>query len=145
MDTTNDMFTAIDPAVRNKLQAYPDDIREKLLALRRLILETADETDGVTGLHETVKWAQPSYVTTSGSTIRIDWNADTPDRYFMFFHCQTRLVETFKELYDGLLQFEGNRAIVFQRYRTIPAEQLTHCISMALLYHKVKHLPLLGA
>jgi hypothetical protein len=134
----------MNPAVAEKIHAYPADIRNRLLFLRQLILAVAEETDGVEGLQETIKWSQPSFVSTFGSTIRIDWNANTPDRYFMFFHCQTRLVETFRVLYEGLFQFEGNRAIVFNRDKDFPVTPLKHCISLALLYHKVKHQPLLG-
>lgn len=139
------MDTTMHPAVAEKIQGYPEDIRNRLLFLRQLILTVAEETDGVEGLQETLKWSQPSFVSKSGSTVRIDWNAPTPDRYFMFFHCQTQLVETFRELYEGLFEFEGNRAIVFHRDTDIPVAPLKHCISLALRYHKIKHLPLLGA
>ena len=139
------MDKTINPTVAEKIHAYPEDIRNKLLFLRQLILLVAEDTNGVEGLEETIKWSQPSFASKSGSTIRIDWNANTPDRYFMFFHCQTRLVETFRVLYEGLFEFEGNRAIVFQRDRDFPAMPLKHCISLALLYHRVKHQPLLGA
>lgn len=52
---------------------YPNSIRQKLMQLRKLILETASETEGVNKLEETLKWGEPSYLTKSGSTIRIDW------------------------------------------------------------------------
>ncbi len=40
--------------------------------------------------------------------------------------------------------FEGKRAIVFRESDELPVEQLKHCVSLALTYHRVKHLPLLG-
>ena len=64
-----------DPAVDAVFAAYPKPLKAKLLALRRLILDTAKKTEGVGALEETLKWGQPSYLTTltkSGSTIRID-------------------------------------------------------------------------
>jgi hypothetical protein len=64
-----------EPAVDAVFKAYPAPIRSKLLALRRLIFDTAKATRGVGALEETLKWGQPSYLTTetkSGSTIRID-------------------------------------------------------------------------
>jgi hypothetical protein len=59
-------------------------------------------------------------------------------------------VDTFRELYSHVLEFQGNRAIVLN-VDLSQAEQATvntavkHCIQLALTYQKVKHLPLLGA
>jgi len=44
------------PAVAAVFAAYPARVRAKLLALRRLILETAAKTPGVGALEETLKW-----------------------------------------------------------------------------------------
>jgi hypothetical protein len=122
-------------------QAYPDDLREKLLFLRRLIFETAAATEGVGRLEETLKWGQPSYVTAqtgSGSTIRIDRIKSARARYAMYFHCQTRLVATFREFYSKQLTFEGNRSILFDESDAIPAPELRHCVALALTYHQNK-------
>ena len=91
-----------DPAVDAVFSAYPNPVRAKLLAVRRLIFETAGTTEGVGALQETLRWGQPSYLTPqtkSGSTIRIDQAKSAAGRYAVFFHCQTDLVETFRELY----------------------------------------------
>lgn len=134
-----------DRNVRDKFSSYPEHIREKLLFLRKLVLDTADEIEGIDEVEETLKWGEPSYVTKSGSTVRMDWKEVTPDQYAMYFHCLTSLVPTFRQLYGDTLRFEGDRAIVFHEDDDIPVEALTHCIELSLLYHKVKHLPMLGA
>ena len=36
--------------------AYPKEIRKKLMFLRQLIFDTASETEGVGELEETLKW-----------------------------------------------------------------------------------------
>ena len=125
--------------------SYPDSIREKLMYLRRLLLETALETHGVSSLEETLKWGEPSYLTKNGSTIRVGWKKSKPNQYALYFHCKTKLVDTFKDLYSGLFKFEGNRAIVFNENDEISINELKHCISLSLTYHRVKHLPKLGA
>lgn len=124
---------------------YPIYIRKKLLFLRQLIIDTASETEGVSDFEETLKWGEPGFVTRSGSTIRIAWKKSKPDQYAIFFHCKTKLVDTFKELYKHQFRFEGNRAIVFSKDDDIPIEELKHCIALSLTYHHIKHLPLLGA
>jgi hypothetical protein len=62
----------------------------------------------------------------------------------MYFHCKTRLVDTFKVLYADSFHFEGNRAIIFNVDDKIPIEALKHCITLSLTYHHRKNLPLLG-
>ncbi|MGC2316478.1 MAG: DUF1801 domain-containing protein, partial [Bradyrhizobium sp.] len=48
-----------DPAVEEVFRAYPKPLKAKLLALRRLIFDTAKTTKGVGALQETLKWGQP--------------------------------------------------------------------------------------
>ena len=132
-------------AVAEKFDNYPDDIKEKLLFLRQLILETASEMDDVGEIEETLKWGEPGYISKAGSTIRIDWKKSKPESYAIYFNCKTALVETFKELYRDEFVFEGNRAIVFNENDAVPVIELKKCISLSLKYHRVKHLPLLGA
>ena len=62
----------------------------------------------------------------------------------MYFHCKTKLIDTFRELYRDKFKFEGDRAIVFDEDDDIPIEELKHCIALAMTYHSRKHLPMLG-
>jgi hypothetical protein len=132
------------PAVKQVFNNYPDPVRKKLLGLRRLIVETAQETDDILILEETLKWGEPSYLTKHGSTIRIDWKQNKADQYAMYFKCTSNLIPTFKTVFDSTFEFEGNRAIIFYLEADIPVPELKKCIAAALLYHKVKHLPKLG-
>jgi hypothetical protein len=127
-----------DPAVAAVFEAYPPEAKARLLRLRDLIFETAAGTDGVGALEETLKWGQPSYLTPetkSGSTIRIDRHKSGDGRTALFFHCQTHLVDTFREIFRDDLEFESNRAIVLGAGDALPEEALRHCIAMALTYH----------
>jgi Domain of unknown function (DU1801) len=130
-----------DPAVDAVFAAYPIPLRTRLLALRRLILETARTTAGVGALQETLKWGQPSYLTTetkSGSTIRIDRVKSATDQYAIYFHCQTDLVESFREHYPRELNCVGNRCIVLNVADALPEPALRHCVALALTYHLTK-------
>jgi hypothetical protein len=117
---------------------YPEQVRSKLLLLRELIFDTASEIEGIGKLEETLRWGEPSYLTTesgSGSMVRL--NAKGADgQYAIYFHCQTNLVETFRQMYADRLKFEKNRAIVFDQGDKLPMEELRHCVSMALTYHR---------
>jgi Domain of unknown function (DU1801) len=126
------------PAVDAVFRAYPKPLKAKLLALRRLIFDTAKTTKGVGALQETLKWGQPSYLTAetrSGSTIRIDRVKSSAHQYAVYFHCQTDLVETFRELYPTELSYGGNRSIVLNAEDAIPKPAVRHCVALALTYH----------
>jgi hypothetical protein len=134
-----------DPKVKPVFDSYPKIAREKLLHLRKLVLEAASEIDDLETLEETLKWGEPSYLTKYGSTVRMDWKAKDPEQFAIYFKCTSKLVPTFKKVYGNSFNFEGDRAIVFKLTDEIPDTELKQCISMALRYHKIKHLPLLGA
>ena len=127
----------LDSAVEAVFDGYPKAAKEKLLALRRLIFDTAKTTKGVGSLEETLKWGQPSYLTpetNSGSTIRIDQVKSAANEIAVYFHCQTNLVETFRELYPEL-RYSGNRAVLLDASERLPEAALRHCVALALTYH----------
>jgi len=124
-------------AVDAVFEACPGSVRTKLRALRRLILDTAKATKGVGAIEEALKWRQPSYLTSqtgSGSTIRIDRVKSADNQVAVFFHCQTDLVATFRELYPQL-RYSGNRAILLDAGKKLPEAELRHCVALALTYH----------
>ena len=133
------------PTVNEVFDNYPQSVQGKMRHLRQMILSVASEIDGLENLEETLKWGEPAYLAKHGSTVRMDWKKKNPEQYAIYFKCTSRLVPTFKALYKDLFKYEDNRAIVFNLDDEVPESQLRHCISLALTYHKVKHLPLLGA
>lgn len=133
------------PKVKETISSYPKLAQKRLLELRKLILDTATSVDNLSKLEETLKWGEPSYLTKHGSTVRIDWKVKKPNQFAVYFKCTSKLVETFKKVHADTFNFEGNRAIIFEMDDRIPKKELQQCIAMALQYHKLKHLPLLGA
>ena len=61
-----------DSRVKEKFQTYPEAIKARLNHLRRLILETAAETEGITEIEETLKWGEPSYLVKNGRIALFD-------------------------------------------------------------------------
>ena len=115
---------------------HPEVTRAKLLALRRLIIDTAARTDGVGRIEETLRWGQISYLTPetrSGTTIRIDAEGDG---VALFVNCQTNLVERYKAIYPETFEYSGSRAILIPGDRSVDEAALAHCIAMALTYHR---------
>lgn len=125
------------PEVADRFDSYPTKFRNKLMFLRQLIFATAANTKAVGELEETLKWGEPSYVTSqtkSGSTVRIDWKKSQPHQYAVYFNCKTTLVDTFKEIYGNTFKYGGNRCIIFTEDEDIPVKELSHCIALALTY-----------
>ncbi|MEQ9638556.1 MAG: DUF1801 domain-containing protein [Alphaproteobacteria bacterium] len=126
-----------DPAVAKVINAQSVAVRCRLLELRDLILETAAETDGVGEMIETLKWGEPAYLPKkprTGTTVRIAPRCGSADEINLLFHCQTTLIDGFRQRYPKL-RYDGNRAIVLPVSGKLPAPTLRHCIAQALTYH----------
>lgn len=134
----------MESSLEEKFDSYPPGARSQLLKIRSLIFEVAAE-EGVGEITETLKWGEPSYSSKQGSPIRIAWKAKRPDRVCIYFNCKTVLVETFRELHADTFEFSGNREITFSLTNAMPVTALKQCISQALRYKRIRHLPLLGA
>lgn len=139
------MNLTTDPNVQAVFDQYPEHVKPTMVKLREVVLSVAKSLDGVEKLAESLKWGEPSYRSNHGSTIRMDWKPKNPDYCALYFQCTSSLVSTYRAIYGEELKFEGNRAVLFNINEPLPDEILKKCLSMALNYHKVKHLPLPGA
>lgn len=134
----------MNPEIQARFNSYPIAAKQQLERVRALILAIAAEYK-LGDVEEALKWAEASYSVKGGSPIRIDWKAKQPDAIKVFFHCQTCLVATFREIYRDAFVYEGNRAVVIPLDSDIEQVPLRHCLLLALQYQSLKHLPLLGA
>ena len=124
-----------DPEVAAAFDAHPPKLRRKLLALRKLVLDTAKRSEEVGALEETLKWGQPAYLTPetrSGSTLRLGLARD--GRPAVFVHCQTTILEGVSHAFPTAFDYDGRRAARFDA-EALPREPLRHLIRAALTYH----------
>lgn len=127
-----------DPAVEQAFAGHPPTVRAALLDLRSLILETAQGLAEVGPVVETLKWGQPAYLPKRpkvGTTLRIDALKGRGDGVALFFHCQSRLGELYRERYGDTLTIVGDRSIELDADDALPREALKHCVALALTYH----------
>lgn len=134
----------MDSLIQQHLDSYPENARKRLIELRDLILQLSSSLS-LGEVEESLKWGELSFKVKTGSPVRIDWKLKFPDHYYLFFHCQTKLIDTFRELHGDVLDFQGNRAIVLNLTEPLPQPEISHCLKLALTYQQRKHLPLLGA
>lgn len=106
--------------------------------------DVADSNEAIGSVEETLKWGEPSYRAKGGSTIRLGIPNSSPECFAMYFNCNTKLVDTFRQIRPNTFEFEGNRAILFALGRQTDTDALRHCIEIALRYHHLKKRPLLG-
>lgn len=138
----NDSHPTLPTDVASAFAGYPEPIRADLLRLRRLVLDSAAELEHVGPIEETLRWGQPSYLTTtsmSGSTIRLaPAPVDSHYDYGMYFICRTNLIESFKHMFGDKFTYEGTRGILFEVDQVIPEEELKECVAIALTYHQTR-------
>lgn len=135
--------TAADPAfhdrkVQEVFENHDKPVRAKLLELRRLILDEAGRHSEIGELQETLKWGQPSYLPAKpriGTTLRIDRHPGETGQVAVYFNCNSSLADDFQQLYPGLFEYEGRRAIVIGTQGTVQEDALRRCIALALTYH----------
>lgn len=133
----NKTYKFTSPEVKARFDLYTPRQKKKLLFLRQLIFETASQIKEVGTITETLKWNEPSYVSSKsriGSAIRIN-RIKGKDLFALYFNCKSNLVSTFRQIYPEIFTYEGNRSIVFNLSDQVPVKELSHCISMALTYH----------
>jgi Domain of unknown function (DU1801) len=119
--------------------AFPAHVRARLLEVRELIFETADDIEGVGPLTETLKWGEPAYLTQatgSGSTIRLGWFRSSARDCAVLFNCRTTLVDDFRSQFPDVFAYEKNRAILLDAGKKLPEAPLSACLKMALTYHQ---------
>ena len=136
------LFT--NPEVKKVFDAYPKEAGQNLLRFRDFIFEVAADFEPAISLEEALRWSEPAYLCKTGSTIRLACKKDKPAEFAMYFNCKTQLIETIQEVFGTEFQYEGNRALIFQVGQSVNTLALKQCIALALRYHKLKHLPLLG-
>ena len=134
----------MDEVVKNRFEEYPEKVRLRLEELRTLIFKLASDLE-LGEVEESLKWGEHSYSVKTGSPIRTYWKLKSPNQYYLFFNCQTKLIDTFRELHNDTLEFQGNRAIVLSLSSSLPEAEIKNCLELALTYQQRKHLPLLGA
>ena len=125
-----------DPNVEATFASYPAPARDSLLALRRLIFETAKATPEVGKLEETLKWGQPAYLTPetkSGSTIRLGLPKD--GGFAIYANCQTTIISDFRSIFPDDFFYEANRAVRFREGSSPSLDELSFLIRCALTYH----------
>lgn len=132
-------FTDLPDNIAAYLKERPEELRAPLLALRRLVFQTAAEDDRIGPLVETLKWGEPAYLTQAsgaGTTLRLGWKRAMPGHFGMFFNCRTRVSDQIKEMFPDVFTFDGTRGLLFKVGDVVPQHEVKICMGLILTYHK---------
>ncbi len=124
--------------VKQAFERFDDPARARLLELRELILDEAARHPEIGEVRETLKWGQPSYLPVkprTGTTLRIGSHSASDDRVGLYFTCNSSLADDYQQLYPGVFEYEGRRAILLGLSGALEEKPLRHCIALALTYH----------
>ncbi|MBV7296451.1 DUF1801 domain-containing protein [Enterovibrio paralichthyis] len=132
----------MDKDIQAKFDSYPEPAKTKLLQLRSLILSIAEANNFK--VEESLKWGEPSYAVKGGTPLRFDWKSKSPETISLYFHCQSLMVDTLREVMPDVFQYHGNRELTFPLNKPLSAAELKTCIQVAFTYQARRNLPLLG-
>lgn len=124
------------PEIVAVIDRFPRAPRQRLLQLRKLLLQTASRLDGVGEIEECLRWGQPSYLTSasrSGSMVRLHWSESLGQKVGLYVHCQTRLISEYRARYPEF-EYEGKRGLLIPVAGRLPRVELADCMSLALTY-----------
>lgn len=128
------MISFSTPAVADAFAALPDASRQGCLQLRALIFEIAQGLDQPVDVTEDLRWGQPAYLSTKGTTIRL--GVPKTAQFGLFVHCQTRLLSDLHDVFPMQDRVEGTRAVLFDDPADIDATRHGWLIARALTYHR---------
>ncbi|GGA30547.1 DUF1801 domain-containing protein [Neptunicoccus cionae] len=121
------------PEVQAAFNSFPPAEQEKLLAVRRLIFDSAVavEAGAVT---ETLRWGQPAYLVKRGSSLRL--GVGKTGQAAIFAHCQSSIIGSFATAFGGDFALDGNRAVYLDRVGPEELEKLRFLILHGLQYKR---------
>ena len=116
---------------------HASNLVTRLDQVRALIKRTAQETNGVGEIEESIKWGQASFATVrpkSGTPIRIGGNVEV-GIYSIYVPCSTSLISDFRETHPDMFDYHGSRELRFDISQSLPKSSLELFISAALTYY----------
>ena len=127
----------LNPEIARVFSQYQTQTKQTLLIIRQWIFDIAQSSDEIGEIEECLKWGEPSYVThspKSGTTLRLSQLKSNPTEYALCVHCQTTLIEEFRQVYPDF-KYDKNRGVIFDSNKPVATDAVKQFIYLALSYH----------
>ncbi|WP_267166705.1 hypothetical protein [Sulfitobacter sp. F26169L] len=105
--------------------------------MRALILLAALDAN-VGPLEESLKWGQPAWRpkrARQGSTLRLNWQDNSPHTIVLFVDCKTNISATIHEIYPTDFEYESGRALRLTLGAPLPVQAIDHLARITFTYH----------
>ncbi|MEM8654492.1 MAG: DUF1801 domain-containing protein [Pseudomonadota bacterium] len=133
-------MNTIPPDLLTRIAAWPEAAQTHFVSMRAIVHEVADDAD-IGPLDESLKWGQPAWRPRRpriGSTLRVDWSPDTPDRFMAFVDCKTDLAAQMDARFPGRFHNDGRRALGFDLGTPLNKDAIWTLAHLTLTYHRAK-------
>lgn len=121
----------------DRISGWSDTAQAAAWTCRTLFHRIAQERNLGT-LEESLKWGQPAWRPArprTGSTLRMDWHTETPERLDLFVDCKTDLAARMADLYPDLPFNDGRRHLAIDLVWPLPEQALAHLAELTFTYH----------
>ncbi|WP_299350128.1 DUF1801 domain-containing protein [uncultured Shimia sp.] len=125
---------ALSDPIQNVVETWPELAQTRFYTLRQIIHDTAATNPDVAPLTEDLKWGEPSFLTKTGTTLRIDWKPKHAEEIGLFVICRTDLLEQVRNLYPDTFRYEGTRALYLPLGQPIPEEAIAYLSNRTQTY-----------
>ena len=123
--------------VKREYYKFPKKMQTKMLELREMIFEVANNNKNIGKISETLKWGEPTYQpnqSKTGSPLKINYKKEMGTNFSLYVMSSTDLIETFKKLYPKTFYYNGTREVIINSNKKIPRKEIYNCIELALTY-----------
>lgn len=132
-------MTPMPADVLDRISHWPIAAQLRLQVIRGLFHEVADAAD-IGPLDESLKWGQPAWrprKPRTGSTLRLDWSQNSPDRIIAYVDCKTDLAAQMRMRFPDLPGNDGRRALAFSLGNN-DTDAIWHLAWLTFTYHHAR-------
>lgn len=126
--------------ILDRTATWPENAQSCFAQLRGIIHDVATQAD-IGPLDESLKWGQPAWRpkrARTGSTLRVDWSPETPNRLLAFVDCKTDLAAQMDHRFPKQFHNDGRRALAFDLDTPLDENAVWHLAHITLTYHRSK-------
>lgn len=126
--------------ILNRTATWPENAQTCFAQLRGIVHDVATQAD-IGPLDESLKWGQPAWRpkrARTGSTLRVDWSPETPNRLLAFVDCKTDLAAQMDNRFPKQFHNDGRRALGFDLNAPLDEDAVWHLAHITLTYHRSK-------
>lgn len=137
---SSNLMQPLNPDILAAMHMWPDVAQQRLLTMRTLFIEVAETAD-IGPLDESLKWGQPAWRPKrprTGSTLRLNWTSQAPDKLAAFVDCKTDLAAQMLTRFPESCGNDGRRCLTFPVEGALKTDAVWTLAWLTFTYHRGK-------